>query len=101
MSRLLRLSDGRVVGEIVGHTLTKKARGSRHMLRKPAAWCFDCEALARAEELGATRVEIRDIETGRVYSAPISLFHERGIVVNRGYGRQLAALVSDFKVCAV
>ncbi len=81
---------GKVIGRLVGKTLQKKVKGSVHQLRKPPGWAWDEAVIKRAEELGGTESEITDIETGTKYIANLSLFHVYGILINRGYGEQIA-----------
>jgi len=90
------LPDGRTVGEVIGDTFRKHVQGSRHMLQKPRAWAGDGAVLRQAEALGARIVEVHDLEDGTVYSAPLERFWQRGIRVNRGYGEQVALLLSDW-----
>lgn len=80
---------GRVVAELRGEVLTKRVRGSVHMLQHPRrAWAIDQGVLVEAEQRGARVVEVLDTETGTTYRAAIALFHSRGFTVSRGYGEQ-------------
>ena len=82
---------GRVVGEAVAGEFRKdRIFGSRHMLRKPPAWCFCEESPRQAEAAGASAVELTDQETGKRYRATIALIGSKGFRVNRGHGEQLA-----------
>jgi len=92
----VRLTDGRVVGEVRGNTFVKRVRGSRHMLQRPRAWAVDVAVLREAEALGARAVEVVDTETNTTYRAPLERFWTRGIRVNRGYGEQVALLLADW-----
>jgi hypothetical protein len=92
----VRLTDGRVVGEVRGDVLVKRVQGSKHMLRTPRAWAVDVAVLRQAEALGARAVEVHDLEDGTVYRAPLERFWQRGIRVNRGCGEQVALLLSDW-----
>ena len=65
------------------------------MLQRPRAWAVDVAVLRQAEALGARIVEVHDLEDGTVYRAPLERFWQRGIRVNRGYGEQVALLLSD------
>lgn len=82
--------DGRVIGEVLGDVLTKRVRGSVHMLRSPRAWAVDVEALRQAERLGARWVVVLDTETGERYRASVAVFWEHGVNVERGFGLQVA-----------
>jgi len=92
----VRRGDGRVVAEVRGDVLVKRVWGSKHMLRTPRAWAVDVAVLREAEALGARAVEVHDLEDGTVYRAPLERFWQRGIRVNRGYGEQVALLLSDW-----
>jgi hypothetical protein len=93
---LLRRADGRVVGEVQNGTLVKRVKGSVHMLQKPRAWCCDTEVLRVAERLGAQVVQVVDVETNDVYTAPLVRFWTRGFPVRRGHGEQRGLLLADF-----
>lgn len=80
---------GKAVAELRGETLTKRVRGSAHMLHHPRrAWAIDAGVLVAAERRGARVVEVLDTETGTTYRAGIAQFHLRGFTVDRGYGEQ-------------
>jgi hypothetical protein len=96
--QVLRLPNGRVVGEVRGDVFVKRVWGSRHMLQKPRAWAVDVAVLRQAEALGARAVEVHDLEDGTVYRAPLERFWQRGIRVNRGHGEQRGLLLADWQV---
>ena len=48
--------------------------------------------------MGATLVEIYDVESGRTYTAPLAAFWEKGFLLDRGFGRQLALPLSEWEV---
>ena len=81
---------GKVIGQLIDKTLQKNVKGSIHQLRKPPSWAWDKKVLEDAEKLGGEQTEISDIETGTKYIANLSLFHVHGILINRGYGEQIA-----------
>ncbi len=95
--QVLRLADGRVVGEVRDGVLVKRVRRSAHMLRKPRAWACDVAVLREAERLGARTVEIHDTETGDVYTAPVARFWARGFPVRRGHGEQVGLALSAWE----
>lgn len=81
---------GRVVGYVVrGGAFYKTVCASKHFLRQPKAICFDRCTLHDAEAAGALRVEVRDQETGRVYSAPLETMWAHCFAVHRGFGDQV------------
>ena len=77
-------------GELRGDTYCKIVSGSRHMLKRPPAWAVDCRDLVEAERLGATRVEIFDLETQVTYASNIEYFRAHALRLDRGFGAQLA-----------
>lgn len=89
---------GRVVGFVRGDTFTKRVQASRHFLRKPPAIAFDVQSLITAQRLGATRVEVTDTESGRVYRVQLETIRARGVRVNRGFGDQLALLLHEWNI---
>jgi len=96
--RLVRFSDGRVVGWIEGDTFIRPVVGSRHQLRQPPAWAIDIEILLNAEFQGATMVEIRDRESRQAYFAAIGLIWRNGFVFNRGRNEQIGLPLRFWKV---
>ncbi len=92
-------SDGKVVGQVSAGVFRKdKLVGSRHMMRKPRGWALDVASLAQAESHGADLVQLTDQETGLVYRASIVLINEKGVEVNRGYGRQICLPLEFWEV---
>ena len=85
-------------GILFGDTFRKTIKGSRHLLHKPAAICLDSDALDRAVAAGATRVEVVDTETGTTYSQTIAQVKRAGFVIDRGWGIQLALVLSAWQV---
>jgi hypothetical protein len=89
--------NGRVIGEVRGAVFHKSIAGSKHMLRRPLAIALDLGSLADAESTGARYVDIFDSETGRHYHAAISTIRARGFELDRGFGRQVALLLSEWR----
>lgn len=77
-------------GKIEGNTWRKVARASVHQLRRPPAWCVDASDLEAAEAAGAVTIEIEDVESGVIWSAPLSEFRTHGLKISRGFGDQVA-----------
>jgi len=92
---------GKPVARLSGKTLHKKVRGSAHMLRQPLAWAFDLNILETARQDGAEWVEIADIESGKVYRAPLVAFFLHGIRIDRGHGQQIALPLARWYVEAM
>jgi len=91
-------ADGKPVASLNGHTLTKRVRSSRHMLRRPPALAFDAAILEQARQDGASVVEILDVETGRIYRAAIDAFELHGFRLNRGFGEQVGLALCYWRV---
>lgn len=90
---LLRTDDGVVVAHLVDGILVKKARESRHMLRKPMAWAFDRSIIDTAVSHGARTIRVEAGDTGNVYTVSIDRFIEKSFPVQRGYNSQLALVL--------
>ncbi len=88
---------GRVVGYVEDGVFRKRLRGSVHFLRRPPAIAFDISSLHDAQDAGATRVEVTDAETGRVYMASIDEILRDGRYLNRGHGQQVYLLMSRWR----
>ena len=84
----------RIVGVVIGREFVKYARASAHFLYRPPAIALDIESLNDAQSAGADIVKIIDKESGKVYRALISTIHAKGFPVDRGYGKQIALLLS-------
>jgi hypothetical protein len=80
----------KVVGEVRGDTFYKQVSGAKHFLHRPPAIAFDIASLREAEEYGAVKVHVTDLDDGKVYEATISKIWEQGIDVSRGFGMQVA-----------
>jgi hypothetical protein len=80
----------RLHGKISNGVFSKTVKGSKHKLRKPPAWAVDIADLDEAERLGATLVEIYDIETHATYTATIEHIRDWGIYFDRCYGKTIA-----------
>ncbi len=89
---------GKAVARLEGRTLTKKVRGSVHMLRQPRGWAFDAAILEAAKRDGAVAAEVRDLETGLVYWASLSAFDRWGVRFDRGHGRQICLPLDRWQV---
>ena len=79
----------KIVGVIKDGNFIKRVHSSKHFLRKPPAIAFDIDTLTQAQDLGAIKVKIIDLDTNTIYIASIELIFEKGFVFNRGYGIQI------------
>ena len=77
-------------GYVVAGVWRKAARASVHMLRNPRGWAVDLSDLNAAERGGARYVAIFDQESLQTFWAAIETVWQRGLVIERGCGRQLA-----------
>lgn len=92
---------GRHVGEVVQGVFQKTIIGSRHILRVPPSIAISVESLELAERAGAREIQIRDSETGRLYTCTVEHFRRRAFPIQRGgFEPQLALLLEDFEVSA-
>jgi hypothetical protein len=79
-----------IIGTVVGPDFVKTLSGSRHFLRQPPGIAIDYQGLLDARDKhGATRVVVKDKETGKVYRIGITLMLEEGQLIDRGWGRQV------------
>ncbi len=79
----------KVVAEVVGDTLRKKIKGSKHLLRIPPAISFDLKSFHDAYKAGAKNVAVTDVETGDTYMASMLDVYAEGHIIDRGYGKQI------------
>lgn len=91
-------SRGQMVASLDGRTLRKVVRGSVHQLRRPPGWAIDCSILEAARRDGAQTVEIHDIESRKVYTAPLDAFDTWGLRFNRGFGDQVALPLAHWRI---
>lgn len=94
----LRSVTGGVVGVVSGKVFKRHCKASRHFLRVPPGIAFLRDNLVEAQRLGADRVEVKDDESGAVYSAEIVEVLTCGIEIDRGYGDQVALPLDKFTV---
>jgi len=91
-------ASGQPVASLSGRTLRKRVRGSLHQLRQPPAWAIDMQILEAARRDGAEFVEVADVESRKVYKAPILAFFLHGIHINRGFGQQIALPINFWRI---
>ena len=92
---------GRHVGEVVRDVFQKSIVGSRHILRVPPSIALSVESLELAEGAGAREIQIRDSETGRLYTCTVEHFRRRAFPIQRGgFEPQLALLLEEFDISA-
>lgn len=85
---------GKVVGFILNGALCKKVKRSKHYHRILNSWGVDKSILAEDFEI----VKILETESDQLYVAPKSLWLEKGIRKNFGYGEQVFLPLHHFEV---
>jgi hypothetical protein len=78
--------------------LCKRVSASKHFLRHPPAIAFDASVLDWAEGQGARLCRIEDRETGAVYLASLLMIRQRGFLLERGFGRQIALPLGSWSI---
>jgi hypothetical protein len=81
--------NNRVIGKVEGDTFYKNIR-TNHILHTPLAIAFDLQSLEDATRAGASRVQVRDKDSGIIYKAAIDHIRRAGFTFNRGCGNQIA-----------
>ena len=87
-----------VIGNVDGDTFHKTISGSKHLLRRPRAICFDRCTLLDAAAAGAARAEIFDRETGTTYAATFETIDAHSFPVRRGHGDQVGVTLDHWSV---
>lgn len=87
--------DRRRVASVTGDTLRRSLSGKKHLLNGEAV-CYRVEILAQAKTIGATKVEIKDRDNGKIYLASIDLFETRGFTIKNAFGEQRCLNLSHF-----
>ncbi len=97
-SFLIRVA-GHVIGEVVQDVFKKTITGSRHILQKPPSIALSVESLEQAERAGAREIQIKDRETGQLFSCTIDHFKHHAFPLQRGgFEPQLAMRLEEFDV---
>jgi len=91
-------ASGHVVGYVKGETFYKTVSGSVHFLQKPYGIASDVDALNEAKQAGATHWQVTDRETKNKYSATIALVFDKGVYIDRGFGRQIVLPMQYFSI---
>ena len=84
------------IGFVAGEVFHKTVSAHRHFLRTPRAIALDLGSLEQAERAGARFVLVHDADSGNTYRASCRLIRERGFGVNRGFGEQVALIISEW-----
>ena len=92
---LIRVKN-KVVGLVENGIFKKKVNGSKHFLRKPPAIAFDVDTINSAKKSGAKHIEIFDKDSNNFYLTRMAKLDEKGFEFNRGFGKQVAMVMSDW-----
>lgn len=88
----------RVIGYVRGDTFRKTITGSKHLLQRPKAICFDRSSLRDATAAGATCAAIFDRETGTTYTATLATIDAHSFPVRRGFGDQVGVSLDHWSI---
>ena len=69
--------------------LYKRARGDKHMVRKPRGWALDVDIFQQMLKIGVRWFEILDKQSGIKYFCSFDAFQSLAVPLDRGYGAQL------------
>ena len=89
--------NNRVIGKVENGVFIKNVIGSRHFLKKPPAIAFDISTLTKASQHGAITVKVKDTTTDIVYTSSMNKITEKGFEFDRGYGKQIALIMKEWK----
>jgi hypothetical protein len=88
-------AQGKIIGYLQDHTFVKRVQGSKHMLRKPPAWCISKKAFCEEVLPNTAKIIIEDVESGVTYECPTEVFADRAFEIQRGnFEPQLALTLS-------
>ncbi len=97
----LILHNGRPVASVEPDGVLLRWAKPSDLLRQPASFAFHPDVLDEARARGATlvRVILRDPPHAAViYEAPLADFDSHGLVISRGYGRQVALTLDWWRI---
>jgi len=77
-------AQGKIIGYLQDHTFIKRVRGSKHMLRKPPAWCISKQAFCEEVLPSVESIIVEDVETGLIYECLTKVFAEHAFEIQRG-----------------
>lgn len=89
-------AQGKIIGYLQDHTFVKRVQGSKHMLRKPPAWCISKEAFCHKVLHNTDNIVIQDLESGTNYECPTQVFAEHAFEIRRGNFEPQLALSLKF-----
>jgi len=92
-------AQGKIIGYLQDHTFIKRVQGSKHMLRRPPAWCISKDAFCERILPATQYIIIEDVESGLNYQISTETFAEHCFEIQRGnFEPQLALTVGHWIV---
>jgi len=91
-------AEGKIIGYLEDHSFIKPVLGSKHRLKRPPAWAIDAEAFDRKVKPNATKIVVRDRETGLEYHCLVEVFDRLKAELDRGFGRQYFLTLNHWEV---
>lgn len=86
--------QGQPVGQVEDRTFRRRVKPG-HQLRQPPAWALWEGLVAALECSGVSFVQLDETD-GTTWLAPLELFRTKGILIDRGAGRQLALTLPNW-----
>lgn len=92
------MSDVVFQGQVVGHVdalgvFWRRVKANQ-VLRRPPAIALHREVLAQLDAVGCRSVAF-EMPDGTLLTGPVSLYRDRPVLVNRGWGEQVGVLLAD------
>jgi hypothetical protein len=81
---------GKVVGAVVDDKFIRRMKKSKHFLRQPPSIASNIDTLEQAVQAGARLCTVIETESNWTYQVPISRIYEKGRIIERGFGKQIA-----------
>ncbi len=92
---ILRNNKGVMSAVLKNDTLIKKVDSRVHKLHFIDGYAIDRRIIEQAQKAGCGRVEIHEIDTGKVLSVGMEQFVLKSVQLNLGHGRQFG-LAGDY-----
>ena len=90
-------AQGKIIGYLKNHAFIKRVQGSKHMLRKPPAWCISKEVFCEEILPNTNRIIIEDTESEVTYECLTRVFVEYAFEIRRGnFEPQLALTLNHW-----
>ena len=87
---------GRTVGSVKDGVFSKTIKENQYLKYPVKSIAFDVQSLEDAEQAGANRVQVKDTQSGVIWTASIAQIWRVGVRFNRGYGNQISLPLSGF-----